>query len=333
MEIKDFGVIEGREIKEFVLSFGDVSASIINYGAIVTKFSIKGTDVVLGYDTLDEYIKTTDYYGATVGRVCNRIAYGKFNLNGKEYSLAINNGNNSLHGGKLGFNKRIFDYEVQGEKLILTYLSPDGEEGYPANLLVKVIYYLDGDGLHIDFSGTSDGDTLCNMTNHSFFNLNGHGNGDVLGHKLYIDGDYILPINDNFVPTGSKMAVLDTPFDFLGEEVVGKRVDANDEQLKIAGGYDHAYVLNGSGMRKVARLVGDKTGIKLDVYTDQPSMQFYGGNFLDNDKGKGGKIYIYRSAICLETQGYPNAVNCPEYPSVVLKKGQTYSAKTIYKLY
>ena len=333
MEIKSFGEIKGKKIKEFTLSFGDVSVSIINFGGIVTKFYKKNIDVVLGYDTLDEYISTTDYYGATVGRVCNRIAYGKFNLNGKEYRLAINNGNNSLHGGNLGFNKRVFEYEVQGEKLILTYLSPDGEEGYPANLLVKVIYYLDGDGLHIDFSGTADGDTICNLTNHSFFNLNGHGNGDVLSHKLYVDGDYILPVNDNLVPTGGKMSVVDTPFDFLTEEVVGKRVGFDNEQLKIASGYDHAYVLNGKGMRKVATLVGDKTGLKLDVVTDQPSIQVYGGNFLNNDKGKGGKIYTYRSAICLETQGYPNAINCPKYPSIVIKKGQIYSSKTIYKLY
>lgn len=333
MQVKSFGVVSGKEIKEFVLEKDKISATIINYGGIITKFSYDGVDVVLGYDTLEEYINTTDYYGATVGRVCNRIAYGKFELNGKKYQLKINNGNNSLHGGEIGFNKRVFDFEIQDEKLILSYLSKDGEEGYPANLYVKVIFYLDQDGLHIDFEAQADGDTICNLTNHSFFNLNGHGEGDVLNHELYIDADYILPINDNFVPTGDKMSVNGTPFDFLEPTVVGKRVNEDNAQLKIGGGYDHAYVLNKEGFRKIATLKGDKTKICLDVITDQPSVQLYGGNFLNNDKGKGGKIYKYRSAICLETQGYPNAINCENYPSVVLKKGQTYSSKTIYKLY
>jgi aldose 1-epimerase len=333
MKIQSFGKASGKEIKEFILEYDGVSVSIINYGAIVTKFIYNGIDVVLGYDTLGEYIATTDYYGATVGRVCNRIANGEFELNGKKYFLAKNNGENFLHGGIQGFNKKVFDYEQDGEKLILTYLSKDGEENFPANLLVKITYYLDGEGLHIEFSAQADGDTLCNLTNHSFFNLNGQGNGDILGHKLTIDGDYILPINENYVPTGDKMSVKDTPFDFSTQTEVGKRVNEDNRQLKIAGGYDHAYVLNGNGMRKVAALVGDKTGIKLEVVTDALSLQFYGGNFLDNDKGKGGKVYGYRSAICLESQGYPNAINCPEYPSVVIKKGESYSSKTIYKLY
>lgn len=328
-----YGKLNNAEINEFVLAYGKTKVHIINFGGIITKFIYDGVDVVLGYDTLEEYINTTDYYGATVGRVCNRIAYGKFSLNGKNYQLSINNGNNSLHGGKVGFNKKIFDYEVKEEKLILSYLSKDGEEGYPANLFIKVIYYLDANGLHIDFEAKADNDTICNLTNHSFFNLNGHGNGDILKHELFIDADYILPINGNFVPTGSKMSVRNTPFDFTKSTKVGNRVNEDNEQLKIAGGYDHAYVLNGQGFRKVATLVGDKTNIKLDVITDQKSLQFYGGNFLNNDIGKDKKTYGFRSAICLETQGYPNAINCPQYPSVVLKKGETYSSKTVYRLY
>lgn len=333
MKIQNFGVVNGKNIKEFTITKDNVSVSIINYGGIVTKYIYNDIDVVLGYDTLEEYVKTTDYYGATVGRVCNRIAYGRFNLNGKDYQVSVNNGNNSLHGGCEGFNKKVFDYEIQDEKLILSYLSKDGEEGYPANILTKVVFYLDEEGLHIEFEAKADNDTICNLTNHSFFNLNGHGQGDILSHELYIDADYILPINDNYVPTGDKISVKNTPFDFLHLTEVGKRLNKDNEQLNIAGGYDHAYALNGNGLRKVATLIGDKTGIALDVITDQLSMQFYGGNFLNDDIGKNGKIYRYRSAICLETQGYPNAINCPKYPSIVLKKGETYSSKTIYKLY
>jgi aldose 1-epimerase len=288
---------------------------------------------VLGYDTLEEYVNTKEYYGATIGRVCNRIANGRFTLNGIEYQLSINDGLNSLHGGRKGFDKKIFDYDVQGEKLILSYFSKDGEEGYPADILVKVMFYLNDDGLHIDFETKSNADTICNLTNHSYFNLNGHGQSDILSHQLFIDADYVLPINHNFVPTGDKLAVRNTPFDFSKLKKVGESIDTENEQLKLAGGYDHAYALNGDGLRKVATLIGDKTKIALDVITNQPSVQFYGGNFMNNDKGKGGKIYAYRSALCLETQGYPNAINCPSYPSVVLKKGDTYVSKTIYKLY
>lgn len=324
---------QNKDYYLFVLENESLKVEILNYGAIIKSIICKDVDVVLGYDTIDEYINTTDYYGATVGRVCNRIAYGKFSLNGKEYQIPINNGKNSLHGGIEGYNKKIFDYEIQGDKLILSYLSKDGEEGYPANLLVKVIYYLDKEGLHIEFEAQADNDTICNLTNHSFFNLNGNGEGDILNHKLQIDADYILPINNNFVPTGNKMAVKDSPFDFKTFHNVNERVNEENEQLKIAGGYDHAFVLNGEGFRKVATLVGDKTNIKLDVLTDQKSIQFYGGNFLNNDIGKNGNTYKYRSAICLETQGYPNAINCPQYPSIVLKKGDIYISKTIYKLY
>ena len=333
MQIKSIGFIDGKEIKEFTLKSGNASASIINYGGIITKYIYDGVDVVLGYNTIEEYAKGSDYFGATVGRVCNRIDMGKFNLNGKSYQLSINDNTNSLHGGTNGFSKKVFDYEVKDRTLMLSYLSKDGEEGYPANLLVKVNFYLDENGLNVDFSAQADGDTICNLTNHSYFNLNGHGQGDTLLHKLYIDADYILPINQRFVPTGNKYSVDNTPFDFRNLTKIGHRIDQDNEQLKIAGGYDHAYYLNGKGVRKIATLIGDKTNIKLDVITDQVSVQFYGGNFLDNVNGKDDKIYGYRSAVCLEVQGCPNAINCPEYPSVVLRANEVYTSKLIYKLY
>ncbi len=325
--------INGKEIKEFTIIRDNTKVKIINFGGTITEFSYDGVDVVLGYDTVEEYLNSKTYFGGTIGRVANRIAYGKFSLNGIEYRLALNDGNNSLHGGNCGFNKKVFDYAIDDDRLILSYLSKDGEENYPGNLFLKVTFYLNENGLNIEYNAKSDADTVCNLTNHSYFNLNGHGNGDILNHKLLIASDYILPINDNYVPMGATMSVANTPFDFNGFRFIGERISEKNEQLKIGGGYDHAFALNGDGFRKIAKLIGDKTDIKLDVYTDQKSVQFYSGNFLDNEKGKGGKVYKYRSAVCLETQGYPNAINCRNYPSMVLKKGNSYVSKTIYKLY
>ena len=323
---------ENEQIKEFTLKGKNLVVKILNYGAIIKNVIYNGVDVALGYDSFDEYFKSRDYYGACVGRVCNRISNGSFFLNGKEYQLSKNSGENSLHGGFKGFNKRVFDYEIKDDKLILSYLSRDGEEGYPANLNVKVIYYVLDDDLHIEYLATSDKDTVCSLTNHSYFNLNGEGSGNVLAHKLQIKADSFLPINEKYFAYGEILPVKNTPFDFNEAHNIGDNIDNDNPQQKITRGYDNAFILSGEGFRKVATVIGDKTKIKMDVLTDQKSLQLYVGYGI-NDIGKGGKKYQCRSAVCLETQSYPNAVNCPNFPSIVLKKGDTYSSKTIYRFY
>ncbi len=330
MEVKEL-FSKDNEYYLFTLEKDNLKVEILNFGAIVKSIVYNGIDVTLGYDTIDEYIKTTDYYGATVGRVCNRIGNAKFSLNGKEYLLNKNNGENCLHGGIKGFNKQVWNYKTEGEKLILTYLSKDDEEGFPANMQVKVEFSIENNGLVMEYYATSDNDTVCNLTNHCFFNLNGEGNGDILSHKLQILANGMLENDNQMIPTGKILSVKNTPYDFNDLEVIGKRINEKTEQIKIANGYDNAYVLNGSGFRKVATLIGDKTNIKLEVLTDLPSIQLYSGNFLNGDIGKDGKKYDFRQAVCLETQGYPNAINRPNFPSIILKKNEKYYTKTIYK--
>lgn len=325
--------IDNKEIREFTIQKDNFTVKILNFGGIIKDIIYDGVDVALGYDTVDEYIKTSEYYGATIGRVCNRIEKGKFTLNGKEYKLAINNGKNSLHGGIKGFNKQIFDYDIKDDKLILTYTSKDMEEGYPGLLKVIVTFFIEDNGINIEYEAKSDCDTLCNLTNHTFFNLNGEGSGSILDHTLQIDADYFLPTDETQIPTSKLEKVKGTPFDFLIAHKVKDRINEDDVNLKFGKGYDHAFVLNNEGFRKVSTLIGDKTNIKMDVYTDQKAIQIYSGNYLNGDKGKNQKLYNYRDAICLETSGYPNAINTPNFPSILLKKGDTYFAKTIYKFY
>ncbi len=324
-------VINKKEIREFTIENGNLSATVLNYGGIVKSLVFGGVDVALGYDTIEEYFSTTDYYGATVGRVCNRIKKGKFTLNGKEYTLAINNGVNSLHGGIKGFNKQVFDYDIKGDKLVLTYISKDMEEGYPGELSFTAEFSIVDNGLNIEYYATSDSVTICNITNHTFFNLNGEGSGDILNHKLQIDADCYLPTDETQIPSGEVKSVVNTPFDFLSFHTIKERIDISDKDLTFGKGYDHAFVLNKEGFRKVATLIGDKTGIIMDVFTDQKAMQIYSGNYLDKDTGKGKKIYDFRGAVCLETSGYPNAINTPSFPQVTLNPGDKYVSKTIYK--
>jgi len=314
---------------------------ITNYGGIVVSLKVPDkagelADVVLGYETLDKYIEKTPYFGALVGRYGNRIGKGKFTLNGKEYTLAVNNGPNHLHGGIIGFDKVVWrakeTRKPEGVGLELTYLSKDGEEGYPGNLSVTVRYLWTNDNeLRIDYAATTDKPTVVNLTNHSYFNL--ACKGDILGHELMIDADKFTPVDEGLIPTGELRNVAGTPMDFRKATAIGARIEQPDEQLKFGLGYDHNWVLNRSGsLRLVARMYEPTTGRVLEVYTTEPGVQFYCGNFLDGTiTGKYGTVYHKRYGLCLETQHFPDSPNKPSFPSTVLKPGEKYASTTIYK--
>jgi aldose 1-epimerase len=317
-----------------------VEAGITNFGGIVVSLKVpdrngKLGDVVLGFDSLDGYLKGHPYFGAIIGRYGNRIAKGTFRLGGVEYTLARNNGENHLHGGIKGFDKVVWKAKRDGQRLELSYLSKDGEEGYPGNLSVTVSYILnDNNELRIDYSATTDKSTVVNLTNHSYFNLAGQGEGDILGHNVMIDADRFTPVDKGLIPTGELRRVEGTPFDFRKPHAIGERVDAKDEQLALGNGYDHNFVLNGSAgsLRLAARVNESKSGRVMEVLTTEPGVQFYIGNFLDGTlKGKGGKVYQRRYGFCLETQHFPDSPNKPNFPSVVLNPGSRYSTTTVYR--
>jgi len=315
---------------------------ITNYGGIVVSVKVpdrngKLADVVLGYETLDEYIKNNPYFGALIGRYGNRIAKGKFTLNGKEYTLAVNNGQNHLHGGIVGFDKVLWDAkeikQAQGVGLKLTYMSKDGEEGYPGNLAVTVRYLWTNDNeLRIEYAATTDQQTVVNLTNHSYFNL--AGKGDILGHELMIDADKFTPVDEGLIPTGELRNVAGTPMDFRKATAIGARIEQQDEQLKFGLGYDHNWVLNryDGSLRLVSRVHEPTAGRVLEVHTTEPGVQFYCGNFLDGTiTGKYGTVYHKRHGFCLETQHFPDSPNKPSFPSTVLNPGDKYTSTTIYK--
>jgi aldose 1-epimerase len=295
-------------------------------------------DVVLGFDHLDDYLGNDPFFGALVGRYANRIDKARFTLDGVEYKLAKNDGENSLHGGLKGFDKKAWKAREPSKDhpaLELTYLSKDGEEGYPGNLNVKVVYTLtDSNELRIDYTATTDKNTVLNLTNHSYFNLAGQGSGDVLKHVLMINADRFTPIDAALTPTGELRSVAGTPLDFRKPTAIGARIDDDNEQLKFGKGYDHNFVLNhkGNDLTLAARVTEPQSGRVLEVLTTQPGVQLYTGNFLDGTiHGKGGKVYGRRSAFCLETQHFPDSPNQPKFPSTELKPGQTYHQTTIYK--
>jgi aldose 1-epimerase len=317
---------------------------IMNYGGTVTSLIVpdrngKMGDVVLGYDNLDGYLKNNPYFGSIIGRYANRIAKGRFILNGIEYKLAQNNGENHLHGGIKGFDKVVWNAkEVKtgnGVGVELSYLSKDGEEGYPGNLSVTVTYILTNNNeLKINYLATTDKDTVVNLTHHSYFNLAGAGEGDILGHELMINADKFTPVDKNLIPTGELRSVKGTPMDFTQPTPIGARINQEDEQLIFGKGYDHNWVLNlvDGALTRVARVYEPKTGRVMEVFTTEPGMQFYSGNFLDGTiTGKGGKVYYQRYGFCLETQHFPDSPNKPQFPSTVLKPGQTYKTTTIYQ--
>jgi aldose 1-epimerase len=335
----------GQTVELFTLSNSKgVETTITNYGGIVVSLKVpdrtgKPADVVLGFDSLDGYLKAHPYFGALIGRYGNRIGKGKFSLKGSQYMLARNDGENHLHGGIKGFDKVVWKaQEVNtpaGPGLELSYLSKDGEEGYPGNLSTKVTYTLtENNELKIDYTASTDKDTVVNLTNHCYFNLAGQGDGDILAHELMIDADRFTPVDSGLIPTGELRSVAGTPFDFRQPHPIGERINANDEQLKLGKGYDHNFALNGSAgtLRLVAKVIEPKSGRILEVLTTEPGLQFYSGNFLDSTlRGKGSKVYNRRYGFCLETQHFPDSPNKPNFPSTMLKPGQRYATTTVYR--
>lgn len=337
----DFGKTrEGAPVRIFTLTNKNgVEATITNYGGRVVSLKVpdkKGAmgDVVLGFDSLEGYLNENPYFGALIGRYGNRIGHAQFTLDGALYKVPKNDGDNSLHGGTRGFDKVVWTpRELPDGGLELTYLSKDGEEGYPGNCKVTVVYHLTDDNeLRLDYSASSDKDTVVNLTNHSYFNLK--GSGDILGHMLTLNADHFTPVDGGLIPTGVLKPVAGTPFDFRKATAIGERIEQSDEQLKLGKGYDHNWVLNkkGSELSLAARVEEPTTGRVMEVRTTQPGIQFYTGNFLDGSlKGKKGVVYARRSALCLETQHFPDSPNKPKFPSTVLKAGATFKSTTIYK--
>jgi len=341
---KPFGKLaDGAAVELFTLrNTNGVEARITNYGGIVTHLFVpdragKLGDVVLGYDSLEGYLKSTPYFGCLVGRYGNRIAGGKFTLDGQTYTLAKNNGPNTLHGGIKGFDKVVWDAKAMetklGPALELRYVSPDGEEGYPGNLSVTAVYTLTHDNaLRLDYSATTDQPTVLNLTHHSYFNL--AGAGDILGHELMIPADKFTPVNGDLIPTGELRSLAGTPLDFSKSTKIGARINQPDEQLQLGRGYDHNFLLNNSSGKLVlaARATESTSGRVMEVETTEPATQFYSGNFLDGSiTGKGGQVYHQRTGFCIEPQHFPDSPNQPAFPSTVLRPGETYTNTISYR--
>ncbi len=341
----DYGKLQdGTAISLYTLTnTAGTVMKVTNYGGIIVSLNVEDKngnfeDVVLGFDSLSTYEKSNPFFGCIVGRYGNRIAKGKFQLDGETYTLAKNNGENHLHGGVKGFDKQVWtgdDYTIpEGAVLKLTYTSKDMEEGYPGNLQTEVIYTLTNNNeLKIDYKATTDKKTVVNLTNHSYFNLSGNTKTDILGHKVTLAASKFLPVDKGLIPTGELKPVKGTPFDFTTPHVVGERINDNDEQLKIAGGYDHCWVFDKlDNLSPVATVHDSVSGRFMEVFTTEPAVQFYTGNFLNGTlTGKFNTVYKQRYGLCLETQHYPDSPNQPEFPSVVLNPGEEYTTQTIYK--
>ncbi len=319
-----------------------MEAHIATYGGTITSLTAPDrnghyADVVLGYDTLPGYCKGTAYFGAMIGRYGNRIAHGQFMLNGTKYTLATNNGPNALHGGKVGFDKVVWTVEQakvtpQGPELALTYTSHDGEEGYPGTLQVKAVYTLTEDNsLRLEYTATTDKDTIVNLTQHSYFNLRGHG--DVLGHVLQLNAREFTPVDSGLIPTGTLQPVAGTPFDFRQPTAIGERIGQDNEQLKLGKGYDHNWAITKprGALAVIATVYEPETGRVLELSSTEPGVQFYSGNFLDGaDTGKGGQVYAQHAGLALEPQHFPDSPNHSNFPSVVLQSGKTYHNTIVY---
>ncbi|MGO9084992.1 MAG: aldose epimerase family protein [Candidatus Sulfotelmatobacter sp.] len=340
-----FGTRDGRPVNLYTLTNSHgVEVRVMNYGGIILSIRVPDrqgqlADIVLGHETLEGYIPNPPYLGAVVGRYANRIANGKFTLDGKTYTLPQNDGTNTLHGGLKGFDKVTWDAEpLKGKTgVAFSYLSKDGEEGFPGNLKVKVTYTLtDANALVIDYEATTDKATPINLSQHSYFNLAGEGNGDILNHEIMLNADRFTPVDKNLIPTGELRPVKGTPLDFTTSTRVGARIDDNYDQLTLAHGYDHNWIINRNaddeGLVLAARVYEPTSGRVLEVSTTQPAVQFYTGNFLDGTvTGKHGHIYKRRYGLCLETQHYPDSPNHPDFPSTILRPGETFRQKTVFK--
>jgi len=328
---------DGTPVDVYVVKDGDVEAQIITYGATVISLTTPDRnhhsgDIVLGYESLEGFLsKGNPFFGAIIGRYANRIAGAKFSLGGKTYEVPKNDGPNSLHGGTKGFDKVVWTGKALADGVEFKYVSKDGEMGYPGALTATVRYTLKNNALRIEYTATTDKDTVVNLTNHSYFNLS--GSPDILGHELKLNASRYTPVDATLIPTGELAKVDGTPFDFRKATAVGARINANDEQLKRGKGYDHNWVLDSSGkLAQAAEAFDPASGRVLQVWTDQPGIQFYSGNFLDGTaKGKGGKVYGHRSGFCLETQHFPDSPNHPKFPSTELKPGQTYHTVTEFR--
>jgi aldose 1-epimerase len=320
------------------------SMHVINYGAIITSLRTRDAqgrfdDIVLGFDDLDGYLKESPYFGAIVGRYANRIAKGRFSLGGRTYQLPVNNGPNSLHGGTRGFDKVVwratgFENDTAAG-VVLTHVSPDGDMGYPGRMEVRVTYTLtDSDELIVDYHATTTRPTPVNLSQHSYFNLAGGGQRDILGHLLQLEASRYTPVDSTLIPTGELAPVAGTPFDFRTATAIGARIGESHQQLRFGGGYDHNFVLDrrGGGLQHAARVVEPQTGRTLDVFTDQPGLQFYSGNFLDGSiHGKAGRSYAHRYGFCLETQRFPDSPNQAAFPTTILRPGERYQSRTVFR--
>jgi len=333
---------DNKDVLMYVIKNEKMEVSVTNFGArlislVVNDKDNKPVDVILGYDSAEEYIKNTNnFYGAIVGRYGNRIGNGIFKLGDNAYQLEINNGKNTLHGGMNGVFNKVWDVKsVEKDAITLEYLSPDGEAGFPGNVIMRVKYSLnDQGGLEIAYEGETDKETVLNLTNHAYFNLNGEGDSTILDHELWIDANKLTEVTRNLIPTGKSMNVEGTAFDFTSSKLIGKDINMVNQQLKFGKGYDHNFELNKKeGFEEVANLYASKTGIEMKIFTTEPGLQFYSGNFMNSDepKGKGGKLYPYRSALCLETQHFPDSPNHPHFPSTVLKPGEKYTSRSEYR--
>lgn len=332
-----YGTLDGAEISLYTLDNGKgLVAKITDCGGIITELYVNGTDVVLGRDSLEEYLTNNGYYGALIGRNANRIADSQFELNGKTYKLFANDGKNNLHGGKVGFDKKLWSAEMIDEeepKLCLCLKSPDGDEGFPGNADIKVTYTVTSENsIKIHYEAVCDADTVMNMTNHSYFNLNGHDSGAIDNHTITVESDFYTPNDYESMPTGAVCPVDGTVFDVRKPVKFADIFASNDEQVKIFRGFDHNFCLRGRGFRKISTLTGDKSGISMDTYTDLPGVHIYSGNGIEEDiVCKGGNIYKMHQAVCLETQYFPNAFKNSHFPSTILKKGEKYDTTTEFK--
>ncbi len=330
---------DGTKVDIYTLEDGAIKARIMTYGARVVSLdapdrSGKAADIVLGYDTLAPYLADPkSYFGAIVGRYGNRIAHATFTLDGKRYDLPANDGVNTLHGGTTGFDKLLWQGHEIPHGVELTLVSKDGDQGFPGTLTARVRYTLQGKALRIEYFATTDKDTVLNLTNHSYFNLAGAGQGDILSHQMMIPADRYTPIDAGFIPTGDLAPVAGTPLDFRQATAIGARINADNEQMRLGKGYDHNYVLNGKAgvLHQAARVVEPTSGRVLTVETTQPGVQFYSGNFLDGTlHGKQGHVYEKHAGLCLETQHFPDSPNQPKFPTTELKPGQTYHEVTVF---